>query len=82
MAFAFAYVAVYGTLATTSHSLSELQKALRREQILNERLRIDLERKLSPQGVVGAAQASGLVYATEYDYLRDSRDVAKAPAGR
>lgn len=82
LAFAFFYVSTYGTLCATSHSLSELQKQLRAEQILNERLKVELERKLSPRGVDDAALAIGMVYTAEYDYLRDTRSVASTPPDR
>ncbi len=82
LAFAFFYVAVYGNLTTRSHSLSELQKTLRQQQITNERLKIELEKKLSPRGIVSAAQTSGMIYATDYDYLQDTRSMAKAATDR
>lgn len=79
LALAFAYVSAYASLATTSYSRSKLMSMSRQEKIKNERLKVELTRLTSPQGVVEAAQKAGMVYATDYLYLQPSQTVARAP---
>lgn len=78
LAFLFGYASVYANLAKTGYTRSELSAMCRRQRIENERLRVELVRRSSPNFVVAAAKQSGMIPATQYDYLNKSRTVASA----
>ncbi len=75
----FGYVSVYVNLTTTGYNRAQLMAQCRQERIRNERLKIELNRLMSPQAIVVAAEKNGMVYATEYDYIQP-KAVAQAEA--
>ncbi len=77
----FLYVGLYASLTATSYTQSRVDKLCRQERIRNERLRVELTRRSSPGNVVSAAQRAGMVYATEYEYLRRPPTMASARTG-
>ena len=78
----FCYVNLYANLAETSTSRSKLLDLCRQEKIKNERLKLELTVRSSPQEVVAAAERQEMVYATEYEYLELPRAVASAAEDR
>jgi hypothetical protein len=78
LAFLFGYASVYANLAKTGYTRSELSAMCRRQRIENERLRVEMVRRSSPNYVVAAAKQSGMIPATQYDYLNKPRTVASA----
>ncbi len=78
IAFLLGYVNVYANLATTGHSRSRLTAAYERELRRNEQLKVEFKSLSSPHNVVMAAQKGGMVYATQYDYIRGPLNVASA----
>ena len=78
LAFLFGYVNVYASLAKTSYSRSRLVQMCREEKLKNERLKVEWTRRCSPQNVVAAAEKSGMVYASNYEYMGASQTVASA----
>lgn len=78
LAFLFGYASVYANLARTGYTRSELSTMCRRQRIENERLRVELVRRSSPNYVVAAAKESGMVPAAQYDYLNKPQTVASA----
>ena len=77
-AFLFGYIGVYASLAKTSYNRSNLVQMCREEKLRNERLKVEWTRRCSPQNVVAAAEKSGMVYATNYEYMGASQTVASA----
>ena len=82
LAFLFGYVNLYANLAVTNVSRSKLLDMCREAKIENERLKIDLAVRSSPNNIVEVANKSGMVYATEYDYLDAPRTLASAGKDR
>lgn len=78
LAFSFGYVNVYANLAKTSYSRSRLVQMCREEKLQNERLKVEWTRRCSPQNIVAAAEKSGMVYATDYEYIGVSQTIASA----
>lgn len=78
----FGYAGLYATLAATSFSKNRLAAECRREMIVNQRLKLEYDRRSSPESVVAAAQKAGMVYATEYEYLPAPQQVASAKKDR
>lgn len=78
LAFLFGYVSVYANLTKTGFSRSKLTQMCRVERLRNERLKVEWIRHCSPETVVAAAEKSGMVYATEYEYVGQQQNVASA----
>lgn len=78
LAFLFGYVNVYANLAKTSYNRSRLVQMCREEKLKNERLKVEWTRRCSPQNIVVEAEKSGMVYATEYDYIGEPETIASA----
>lgn len=74
----FGYVSVYASLVSTSYDRSRLSNELRQEKIRNERLRVDYIQRSGPGFATTAAQKTGMVYATRYEYLRKPDTLASA----
>jgi cell division protein FtsL len=72
------WMSVYAKLVVTGYSRSKLVATCRQEQLRNQRLKLRMEALSSPGSVVDAARKAGMVYATEYDYIRTPRTVATA----
>jgi hypothetical protein len=77
----FVYVGLYASVTATSYSQSRLNVLCRQERIKNERLKVELVRRSSPSNIMAAAQKAGMVYATDYEYLRRPSTVASARTG-
>jgi len=77
----FLYVGLYASVTAASYNKSKLIDLCRRERIRNERLTVDLIRRSSPRYVTAAAQKSGMVCATRYDYLHRPPTVASVGTG-
>lgn len=77
----FIYVGLYASLTATSYTQSRIDKLCRQERIRNERLKVELTRRSSPSNVMWSAQKAGMVYATEYEYLRQPPKMASAGTG-
>lgn len=77
----FLYVGLYAGVTATSYAQSRMDKQCRQERIRNERLKVELTRRSSPSNLMSAAQKAGMVYATEYEYLRRPATMASASTG-
>ena len=75
------WMSVYARLAVAGYARSDLLAACKQEQLKNQELRIRLDTLRRPQNVVAEAQKSGMVYATEYEYVGGPRDVASTGNG-
>ena len=75
------WMSVYAQLAVAGYARSDLLVACKRQQLTNQELRIRLDILCRPQNVVAEAQKSGMVYATQYEYVGRSRDVASTGNG-
>ena len=74
----FCYVGLYASVTALCYTRNRTAKLCRQQKIQNERLRLELIRRSSPEYIVFAAQKAGMVYATHYDYLRKPATVASA----
>jgi hypothetical protein len=72
------YMSIYARLAVTGHSRSALTASLDAQRLTNQRLKIECDSLSSPHNVVAAAQKSGMIYATSYDFIRRPLAVASA----
>jgi hypothetical protein len=77
----FVYVGLYASVTAASYRKSKLIDLCRQERIMNERLTVEMIRRSSPRYVTAAAQKSGMVCATQYDYLHGPPTVASAGSG-
>jgi hypothetical protein len=75
------WMSVYAQLAVAGYARSELLAACKQEQLKNQELRIKLDTLCRPRNVVAEAQKSGMVYATEYEYVGRPRNVASTGNG-
>lgn len=78
LAFVFGYVNVYANLTMTGYNRSKLMTVCREEKLKNERLKVQWNSLSSPHKVVTAAEKSGMVYASDYDYLNKPKTIASA----
>ncbi|MCL5102521.1 MAG: hypothetical protein M1133_00205 [Armatimonadetes bacterium] len=72
----FGWMSVYAKLTVTGYSRSRLLQMCRQEQLKHERLEVKWNSLSSPHNVVAAAEKSGMVYATDYDYIRSPQTIA------
>jgi len=75
----FGYVSVYASLAKEGYSRSDLVRIQREETLENQRLKVELDSLCSPHKVVARAEESGMVYATQYDYVAEPETLASLP---
>jgi len=78
LAMLLGYVNVYARVTVAGYSRGRLDSVVRAEKIRNERLKLTYNSLCSPARVVAAAEKSGMVYPSNYEYLRDTRMVASA----
>lgn len=74
----FGYVNTYAKLTATAADRNRLTVQVKREKIRHERLKLRYIIDSSPRSVTAAAERNGMVYATDYDYLRRPQTVASA----
>lgn len=74
----FGYASIYGNLTVAGYNRSKLMDAYRSELLENQRLKVEWISLGSPNRVVAAAEKSGMVYATDYEYLGKPQTVASA----
>ncbi|MGC8863390.1 MAG: hypothetical protein ACP5R5_11550 [Armatimonadota bacterium] len=76
IAVTFVDIGIHAGLTAVSYRKSKLIEIRRLEKIRNERLTVELVARSSPRYVTAAAQKSGMVCATQYDYLQKPAAVA------
>ncbi|MCE5313619.1 MAG: hypothetical protein ABFD49_01500 [Armatimonadota bacterium] len=74
----FGWVAVYANVTVTGYNRARLTAECRAAKLMNERLKVEYNRLSSPHKVVAAAEKTGMVYATDYDYVHPPQTVASA----
>jgi cell division protein FtsL len=74
----FGLVALNSELAQGQFQISRLEQRLQEQQLRNERLRFDVARLASPDAIVKAAQAQGLVDPGSIDYVVAPATVPRA----
>ena len=75
------WMSVYARIYVNDCSNSKLNKICTIERMKNQRLKLKLDSLSSPHNVVAAAQKSGMVYATRYDYIGKVQALASAGEG-
>jgi len=72
---------VYAQVTVAGNTRCQLRRAYEQEKLKNQKLRIKLDVLRRPQNVVAQARTSGMVYATQYEYIGRQQKVASAENG-
>lgn len=80
--FVFVHVGLYAIMTAVSFERDRLSNQYRLEKIENERLKVEYIRRTSPAYVIAWAQAAGMVYSKDFEYLERSSTVASAADNR
>jgi hypothetical protein len=72
-----AYIAVYANFRMEGYTRSALIEQRRQEKLQNERLRVKLSVLNAPDVLVDKVVKSGMVCATQYMYLTETRQVSR-----
>ncbi len=78
---ALGWMSVYARITVNDCSSPKLKAICRQERMKNQRLKLKLDSLSSPHNLVAAAQKSGMVYTTSYDYIGKAQAVASAGEG-
>ncbi len=82
LVFVFVHVSLYALMTAMSFERDKLANQFRLEKIENERRRIEYIRRSIPAYIIAWAQAAGMVYSKEFEYLERSKTVASAADDR
>ncbi len=75
---ALACIAIYAAVTALGYHNVELSSLCRIQEIENERLRVAITRCSSPEQIAAAAEKTGMIWATNYEYLQPPQSVASA----